>query len=66
MSQPIAVKPDDARNFECCAMPKKCEGDNCMAWTWQLRDVINPLSKPRFPLPLSTEHTGFGYCGRAA
>ncbi|MGZ8220071.1 MAG: hypothetical protein ACXWT0_00335 [Methylobacter sp.] len=28
----MICKPEEAKNYQCCAMPKACEGDKCMAW----------------------------------
>lgn len=56
----MILKPEEARNYSCCAMDKKCEGEKCMAWQWHKVEEYNTT---RFPLPPTRRITELGYCG---
>lgn len=59
------VASGDASLYQCCVMDKKCEGSNCMAWTWELvRDpTYTPTGRFLSPPPPMVK-SGKGYCGR--
>ena len=57
----MIVTADEAKTLDCCAMPKKCSGPECMGWKW------NYLPDPRcesdkYPSMATLIPTKTGYC----
>ncbi len=60
----MICKPEEAKDYKCCAMDKNCEGPACMAWRTEVKQSVE-IRKSRLPLPPQFEATGRGYCGLA-
>lgn len=59
----MICKPEDAKNYRCCAMDKPCDGDRCMAWR---DEFAEDKAAPKMLLePFPLKNTGRGYCGLA-
>lgn len=62
----MICKPEEAKNYHCCAMPKMCEGDKCMAWkTYYAPGEQQKGSNGFPPPPPKPVKTDMGYCGRS-
>jgi len=61
----MICKPEEAHWYECCMMPKKCDGASCMAWKVYYAAGIQETSQDGFPPPPpKAVKTDKGYCGR--
>ena len=61
----MICKPEDAKLFQCCAMPKTCEGKNCMAWKDHCAEdmSVDPPKIRGLSMPRRLVADGKGYCG---
>lgn len=60
----MVIDPKDAQSYRCCSNPEKvCQGNHCMAWRREMREVRDPRDHPL--APPKVEPTGRGYCGLA-
>ena len=61
----MIVDPKEAADYKCCAMPKQCQGPECMAWRVHFVRIASPVpAGARVPyMPSTPVDSGKGYCG---